>query len=81
MAVYMYDAYDPRLMLLDGRTGAESDGHDWQNTFGDLRLLRRARGIGLFFGWTGAALMLAAIAWAAWILRLQRGLRTHGIGS
>ena len=36
MAVYMYDAFDPKLMLLGGATGAESDGHDWQNTFGDL---------------------------------------------
>ena len=46
MGVYMYDAFDPKLMLLDGRTGAESDGHDWQNIFGDLGLLRSSRGIG-----------------------------------
>ena len=72
MAVYMYDAFDPALTLLDGRTGAESDGHDWQNLFGDMGLLHRARGIGLFFGWTGKAMMLAALAWAAWVLRLQR---------
>jgi hypothetical protein len=72
MAVYMYDAFDPKLMLLGGSTGAESDGHDWQNIFGDLGLLRRARGIGLFFGGTGMAMMLAALAWAARILWLQR---------
>jgi hypothetical protein len=71
MSVYMYDAFDPKLMLLGGSTGAESDGHDWQNTFGDLGLLRRARGIGLFFGWLGKAMMFAALAWAAWVLRLQ----------
>jgi len=71
MAVYMYDAFDPQLMLLGGTTGAESDGHDWQNIFGDLGLLRRARGIGIFFSWVGAATMLAALAWAAWVLRLQ----------
>lgn len=71
MAVYMYDAFDPKVMLLGGQTGAESDGHDWQNLFGDLGLLRRARGIGLFFGWVGGATMLAALAWAAWVLRLQ----------
>ena len=72
MAVYMYDAFDPKLMLLGGATGAESDGHDWQNIFGDLGLLRRARGIGLFFGLSGVAMMLAALAWAARILWRQR---------
>jgi hypothetical protein len=72
MAVYMYDAFDPQMLLLDGRTGADSDGHDWQNIFGDLGLLPRARGIGLFFGWVGRAVMLGALAWAAWIVWLQR---------
>jgi hypothetical protein len=72
MAVYMYDAFDPKIMLLGGNTGAESDGHDWQNMFGDLGLLRRSRGIGLFFGWVGKAMMFAALFWAAWVLWLQR---------
>jgi len=72
MAVYMYDAFDPKLMLLGGATGAESDGHDWQNIFGDLGLLPRSRGIGLFFGWLGRAMMLAALAWAGVVLWLQR---------
>jgi len=72
MGVYMYDAYDPKIGLLGGGTGAESDGHDWQNIFGDLNLLKKARGIGLFFGWVGKAMMLAALAWAAWIIWLQK---------
>jgi hypothetical protein len=72
MAVYMYDAFDPKLMLLGGATGAESDGHDWQNLFGDMGLLRRARGIGLFFGVLGMATMVAALAWAARWLNLAR---------
>lgn len=72
MGVYMYDAFDPRLMLLDGRTGAESDGHDWQNIFGDMGLLRNARGIGVFFGGLGRAMMLAGLAWAAWMVWLQK---------
>ena len=78
MAVYMYDAFDPKLMLLGGATGQESDGHDWQNLFGDLGLLRRARGIGLFFGVAGMAVMLAALAWAARILWLQRERVSEG---
>jgi hypothetical protein len=72
MGVYMYDAHDLKLMLLDGKTGVESDGHDWQNIFGDLGLIRHARGIGVFWGWAGRALMLAALLWAAWVVWLQR---------
>ncbi len=72
MAVYMYDAFDPKLVLLGGVTGAQSDRHDWQNLFGDMGLLHHARGIGLFFGFAGHATMLAALGWAAAILRLQK---------
>ena len=46
----MFDAYDPKLALLGGGTGAEQDSHDWQNIFGDLYLLKKSRGISLFFG-------------------------------
>ena len=76
MGIYMYDAFDPKLMLLDGRTGAESDGHDWQNIFGDLGLLKRSRGIGMFSAWIGSVMMLAALAWAGWVLWLQRARLT-----
>lgn len=77
MGVYMYDAFDPKLMLLDGRTGAESDGHDWQNIFGDLGLLRSSRGIGVFCGWLGKAMMLLGLLWAAWMLWLQKTRLSH----
>ena len=72
MGVYMYDAFDPQLMLLDGRTGADSDGHDWQNLFGDLGLLKRARDIGIFFGGFGKVIMVAGLAWAAGMIWLQK---------
>ncbi len=72
MGVYMYDAFDPKMMLLDGRTGADSDGHDWQNIFGDLGLLKHARGIGVFFGHLGQVMMLAGLAWATWMIWLQK---------
>ncbi len=71
MGAYMYDAFDPKLMLLDGRTGAESDGHDWQNIFGDLGLLRQSRGIGQFFGGFGMLVMATGLAWGAWLAWLQ----------
>ena len=79
MAVYMYDAYDPKLMLLNGRTGAESDGHDWVNLFADLGLSNQARGVGIFFGWIGRAMMATALAWAAWMLRLQHERLTDSL--
>ncbi|HUL97664.1 MAG TPA: hypothetical protein VLT89_16760 [Usitatibacter sp.] len=68
MAVYMYDAFDPQMTLLGGGTGAESDGHDWQNLFGDTGLLRHARGIGTFFGVVGRLMMAAGLGWAGWVL-------------
>lgn len=72
MGVYMYDAFDPKLGLIGGGTGAESDGHDWQNLFGDMGLLRSARGIGLCFGWVGCAMMTAGLAWAAAVVWRQK---------
>jgi hypothetical protein len=72
MSVYMYDAFDPKMMLLGGKTGAESDGHDWQNMFGDLGLLRSARGIGLTWGMIGRLMMVGALAWAAYLVWRQR---------
>ena len=72
MAIYMYDAYDPQLMLLGGRTGADSDSHDWMNIFGSLGLIPKARGIGLFFGAVGKAMMCAGLAWAAYMVWLQK---------
>lgn len=74
--VYMYDAFDPRLTLLDGRTGADSDGHDWQNLFGDLGLLAHARGIGRFTGALGRFWMLASLAWAAALVWLHHARLT-----
>lgn len=71
MGVYMYDAFDPKLMLLDGKTGADSDGHDWQNIFGILGLLKSARGIGVFSGVVGRVMMVMGLVWAGWILWLQ----------
>ena len=72
MAVYMYDAYDPKIMLLGGKTGAESDSHDWMNIFGQLGLINQARMIGSFFDWLGRAVMFLALVWAGIMLWLQK---------
>jgi hypothetical protein len=76
VAPYIWDAYDPKIMLLGGKTGAESDGHDWQNILGDLGLLKRAHFVGQLAHKTGLLVMLAGLGWAA--LLLYRQLRDRG---
>jgi len=58
VAPYIWDAFDPKMMLLGGNTGAESDGHDWQNILGDLGLIRRAHLIAGIAHKLGLAVML-----------------------
>jgi hypothetical protein len=71
VAPYIWDAFDPKMMLLGGKTGAESDGHDWQNILGDLRLIKRAHLIAGIAHKLGLAVMLVAYAWGAALLYLQ----------
>jgi hypothetical protein len=71
VAPYIWDAFDPKMMLLGGKTGAESDGHDWQNILGDLGLIKRAHLIAGIAHKLGLVLMLAAYAWGAALLYLQ----------
>ncbi len=71
VAPYIWDAFDPKMMLLGGKTGAESDGHDWQNILGDLGLIKRAHLIAGIAHTLGLIVMLAAYAWGAALLYLQ----------
>jgi hypothetical protein len=71
VAPYIWDAFDPKMMLLGGSTGAESDGHDWQNILGDLGLIKRAHLIAGIAHKLGLVVMLAAYAWGAALLSLQ----------
>jgi hypothetical protein len=72
MSVYMYDALEPQLTLLDGMTGQESGGHDWINLFDRLGLLHRAQHIGEFWAAVGVMMMAGALTWAAAVLWRQR---------
>ncbi len=71
VAPYMYDALEPQLMLLSGSTG-EAGGHDWIYLFESMGLRPRAQTLGAFTHKLGALVLLAALAWAAWVLALQR---------
>ena len=80
VAPYIWDAYDPKMMLLGGKTGAESDGHDWQNILGDLGLIGRAHLIAGIAHTLGLIVMLAAGAWGGALLYFQyrdRGGAAH----
>jgi hypothetical protein len=70
VAPYMYDALEPQLMLLSGASGEEG-GHDWIHLFNSMGLLPRARFIGAAIHKLGALVVLVALGWAAWVLRLQ----------
>ncbi|MCJ7839286.1 MAG: hypothetical protein MUP61_08770, partial [Burkholderiales bacterium] len=71
LAPYIWDAFDPKLILLGGKTGAESDGHVWQNILGDLGMIRRAHLVAGIAHTLGLVLMLGANTWGAALLYLQ----------
>ncbi|MCY7307205.1 MAG: hypothetical protein LH632_13860 [Rhodoferax sp.] len=70
IAPYMYDALEPQLMLLSGRTG-EDGGHDWIYLFDSLGWLPRAQFVGAITHKLGALLLMLSMAWAILLLRLQ----------
>ena len=61
VAVYCADSRAGRLMLLDGLTGQESDGHDWYNLLNGWGLLEHD---------TIIARWMRAIAWLACVASL-----------
>ena len=67
VAPYIYDAWEPRHVLLTGRTG-DTGAHDFIDTLGDLGLLHKAQPIGRAVHGFGVLLMVLSLAWAAWIV-------------
>ena len=70
VAPYVYDAQAPVHVLLTGRTG-ETGAHDFIDVLGDLGLLGRAQAVGYAVHRFGAAMLGAAIGWAAWLVWRQ----------
>ena len=73
-AWYMHDAGDPQGMMLNGQSSAETDGHDFINIFSYMGgwWLLKATSIGVFVWRIGQAVMLAGLAWGAYMLWLQK---------
>jgi len=70
IAPYMYDAFQPQLMLLSGQVG-EAGGHDWIYLFSSMGLLPKAQLIGALTHKIGAIVVVLAVGWGAWLLRRQ----------
>src|SRR6185436_5214727 len=70
VAPYVYDAFKPVHVLLTGRTG-DNGAHDFIDLLGDLGLLHKAQPIGRGVHAFGFLMMLAALAWGAWIVWQQ----------
>jgi hypothetical protein len=71
VAPYVYDALKPQLILLGGHTG-ESGGHDWIYLLDTLGLLGKAQTLGSLTHKLGALVVIAALAWAGWVLWQQK---------
>ena len=71
---YMHDAGDPQAMMVSGKSSAEDDGHDFVNIFSDMGgwWILNATKIGVFVGRVGQAMMCAGLAWAAYLVWLQK---------
>lgn len=71
VAPYVHDALQPQLLLLNGSVGDEG-GHDWIFLLDSLGWRARAPLLGTLTHRLGALVVLLALGWAAWVLRLQR---------
>ena len=71
VAPYIADARALELVLLGGQTGAEVEGHDWEFILTSLGWLHLDTRLGLAAFRVGIAVMLAALAWGAY-LTMQR---------
>jgi hypothetical protein len=73
VAIYCADSRAGKLMLLDGLTGQESDGHDWYNLLNGWGLLEQDTVIARWMRAIAALVCVASLALAFWSeLQLRR---------
>ena len=73
VAVYCADSRAGRLMLLDGLTGQESDGHDWYNLLNGWGLLEHDTVIARYMRAIAWLVCIASLMVAVWSeLKLRR---------
>jgi hypothetical protein len=66
VAIYCADSRAGELMLLDGLTGKESDGHDWYNLLNGWGLLEQDTTIARLMRAIAALVCVASLAVAVW---------------
>src|SRR6202163_4669619 len=66
VAIYCADSRAGQLMLIDGSTGQESDGHDWNNLLTRWRLLQHDTVIARWMRAIAFIVCVASIVVAAW---------------
>jgi len=71
LAPYINDARDLQLPLLTGHSQDVPETHDWANILIDLNLIYHEKGIALAADIVGSLIMLAAMAWGAYLLIQQ----------
>lgn len=76
LAPYVYDALEPKLMLLSGMTGEEG-GHDWIFLLSSMGKLAKAQLYGAVLHKLGALVVLIALGWGAWMLKLQHARKEN----
>jgi hypothetical protein len=73
VAIYCADSRAGELMLLDGLTGKESDGHDWYNLLNGWGLLEHDTTIARYMRAIAALVCAGSIVFAVWsALQLSR---------
>ena len=70
-AIYCADSRTGKLMLLDGLTGQESDGHDWYNLLDRWGLLEHDTQIARWMRMIAWLMCVSSVAIAAWSVLQQ----------
>jgi hypothetical protein len=81
VAIYCADSRAGQLMLLDGSTGQESDGHDWNNLLTRWGLLQHDIGIARGMRAIAALVCVASILVAVWSALQQARAQTSMLRS
>ncbi len=74
IAPYVYDAWQPRLTLLNGETGTV-DSHDWMYLLSSVGAVDRSQQLGRMVYGLGAGVVVVSLLLAGWVLLHQ--YRTH----
>ena len=76
-AIYCADSRAGKLMLLDGLTGQESDGHDWYNLLDRWGLLEHDTQIGRWMRMIAWLMCVGSLGVAVWSALQQRHEQGH----